>query len=260
LQKFVSAFCQVCTTLLRQKQENWSLNAGDEGTLPLTEGSTLWFMVATSAAAGGAALKLSQSSLATLAQVLLDQSGPSDTRSGEVHVRAVQDLLQHGITLAAHEVGVDVGAVQVKYSAQEPVWQAADSVSLVAADGPSSACPLGFYFSAEWIEMMNKTNAGRTAGQLDGALASAASLEDTLGLIMDVDLEVTLRFGRRRLSLKEILGLAPGAVVELENHLQDPVELLLGEKVMARGEVVVVDGNYGVRVTECPPSIPSMRQ
>lgn len=103
--------------------------------------------------------------------------------------------------------------------------------------------------------MINNTNAGQSAGQSDAALANADGTENTLGLIMDAVLEVTLRFGRQRLPLKDILSLAPGAVVELENHLQDPVELLLGEKVLARGEVVVVDGNYGVRVTECPPSM-----
>ena len=67
---------------------------------------------------------------------------------------------------------------------------------------------------------------------------------------MDVELEVTLRFGERQMLLRDILELSPGAVVELDRKLQEPAELLTAGKVMARGEVVIVDGNYGLRGTE----------
>jgi flagellar motor switch protein FliN len=71
-----------------------------------------------------------------------------------------------------------------------------------------------------------------------------------LDLVMDVELNVTLRFGKRQLSLREVLELASGSVVELDRQVDEPVELLLDGVVIARGEAVVVDGNYGLRVTE----------
>jgi len=71
-----------------------------------------------------------------------------------------------------------------------------------------------------------------------------------LELLMDVELNVTLRFGERQMVLRDILDLSAGSVVELNQNVQDPVELLVGRKVIARGEVVVVDGNYGLRVLE----------
>ncbi len=71
-----------------------------------------------------------------------------------------------------------------------------------------------------------------------------------LELLMDVELDVTLRFGQRQMLLEEILKLAPGSVIELDRTVDEPVEVLVGRKVVARGEIVVVDGNYGVRVTE----------
>ncbi len=71
-----------------------------------------------------------------------------------------------------------------------------------------------------------------------------------LDLLMEVELEVSLRFGERQMALREILDLNAGSVVELDQNVQDPVELLVGEKVVARGQVVVVDGNYGLRVME----------
>ncbi len=83
-----------------------------------------------------------------------------------------------------------------------------------------------------------------------GALTQAAIREGNLELLWDVALSLTLRFGQRELLLKEILELSPGAVLELDRQIDEPVDLLLGRKLIARGEVVIVDGNYGLRVTE----------
>src|SRR6201992_4072934 len=79
--------------------------------------------------------------------------------------------------------------------------------------------------------------------------------EPNLDLVMNVELNVTLRFGQRLLSLREVLDLAPGSVVDLDRQVDEPIELLLDGKVIARGEAVVVDGNYGLRVTEVPQPI-----
>ncbi|HEY0759305.1 MAG TPA: flagellar motor switch protein FliN [Acidisarcina sp.] len=81
-------------------------------------------------------------------------------------------------------------------------------------------------------------------------LETAANLK----LVMDVELNVTLRFGQRRLSLREVLDLSSGSVIELDRQVDEPVELLLDGKVIARGEAVVIDGFYGLRVTEVPRS------
>jgi flagellar motor switch protein FliN/FliY len=71
-----------------------------------------------------------------------------------------------------------------------------------------------------------------------------------LRLIMDVELDLTLRFGQRTLALSEVADLTTGSVVELDRVVDEPVELLLGERVIARGDVVIVDGNYGLRIIE----------
>ncbi len=79
--------------------------------------------------------------------------------------------------------------------------------------------------------------------------------DPNLDLIMDVELVLTLRFGQRKLPLREVLDLAAGSIVELDRLVDEPVELLLGEKIVARGEAVIVDGNYGLRITEIPQPI-----
>lgn len=69
-------------------------------------------------------------------------------------------------------------------------------------------------------------------------------------LLLDVELETSLRFGSRELPLSDILELGPGDVVQLDRHVNDPVDLIVGDKIVARGEVVLVNGNFGLRVTE----------
>jgi flagellar motor switch protein FliN/FliY len=69
-------------------------------------------------------------------------------------------------------------------------------------------------------------------------------------LLLDVELEAALRFGCKELPLSEILDLGPGDVVQLDRNVADPVDLIVGDKIVARGEVVLVNGNFGLRVTE----------
>jgi len=68
--------------------------------------------------------------------------------------------------------------------------------------------------------------------------------------LLDVGLGVKLRFGTRRMRLRDVLALSSGLVVELDNELSSPVDLLLDGRVIARGDVVIIDGKYGLRVTD----------
>ena len=69
-------------------------------------------------------------------------------------------------------------------------------------------------------------------------------------LLLEVELDAQVRFGSRELELKDLLELGPGDVVELDRNVADPVDLIVGGRIVARGEVVLVNGNFGLRVTE----------
>jgi flagellar motor switch protein FliN len=84
----------------------------------------------------------------------------------------------------------------------------------------------------------------------DPTLSAGAALSPGLELLLDVELEATLRFGCREMPLGEVLDLGPGDVVQLDRQVADPVDLIVGDKIVARGEVVLVNGNFGLRVTE----------
>ncbi|MEI0606968.1 flagellar motor switch protein FliN [Brachyspira pulli] len=76
-----------------------------------------------------------------------------------------------------------------------------------------------------------------------------------IGLLMDVTITVTVELGRARLSIKEILSLGEGSIIELQKLAGEPVDLLVNGKLIARGEVVVIDECFGVRVTEIVDSV-----
>ena len=71
-----------------------------------------------------------------------------------------------------------------------------------------------------------------------------------IGLIMDVYMEMTVELGRTRKLIKEILGMGEGTIIELDKLAGEPVDILVNHKLIAKGEVVVIDENFGVRVTE----------
>jgi flagellar motor switch protein FliN/FliY len=71
-----------------------------------------------------------------------------------------------------------------------------------------------------------------------------------LDVILDIDLPLVVRFGRTELPLKTLTQLGPGSVIDLARSPHEPVEVLVSNRVVARGEVVVVQGNYGIRILD----------
>ncbi|MBG0826067.1 flagellar motor switch protein FliN [Planomonospora sp. ID91781] len=82
------------------------------------------------------------------------------------------------------------------------------------------------------------------------AARSTGNAKARFDLLHDVEMSVTAELGRTRMTVRELLSLAPGAVVELDRAAGSPVDLLVNGRLVARGEVVVIDENFGIRVTE----------
>ena len=80
--------------------------------------------------------------------------------------------------------------------------------------------------------------------------APAAGGDDDLGRLYDVPVELTVEIGRTRMTIGETLALGPGAIVSLNRLAGEPVDLLVNGTPIARGEVVVIDEEFGLRVTE----------
>jgi flagellar motor switch protein FliN/FliY len=85
--------------------------------------------------------------------------------------------------------------------------------------------------------------------QPTGAAASANNLD----LLLGVTLRVAVELGRTKMSIDDILKLGPGSVVELDKLAGEPVDVLVNDRLVARGEVVVIDDRFGVRITDVLP-------
>jgi flagellar motor switch protein FliN/FliY len=88
------------------------------------------------------------------------------------------------------------------------------------------------------------------AGPIAGHDMAPVHKPQAFDLLMEVELPVSVSFGRAALPLKDVLKLITGSIVELNRPISDPVEVIVNNCVIARGEVVVVEGNYGVRIKE----------
>jgi flagellar motor switch protein FliN/FliY len=75
--------------------------------------------------------------------------------------------------------------------------------------------------------------------------------QGNIGLLMDVYMEMTVELGRTKKLIKDILGIGEGTIIELDKLAGEPVDILVNHKLIAKGEVVVIDENFGVRVTDC---------
>ena len=85
---------------------------------------------------------------------------------------------------------------------------------------------------------------------LVGGTPVSPAEQGNIGLIMDVNMEMTVELGRTKKQIKEILGMGEGTIIELDKLAGEPVDILVNHKPIAKGEVVVIDENFGVRVTE----------
>ena len=86
--------------------------------------------------------------------------------------------------------------------------------------------------------------------QAFGGSGGGAVSQENIGLIMDVPLEVTVELGRTKKSIAEILDFTPGTIIELDKIAGEPIDVLVNGKFVAKGEVVVIEESFGIRVTE----------
>lgn len=71
-----------------------------------------------------------------------------------------------------------------------------------------------------------------------------------IALLLDVPLDVSVELGRTKIAIRDVLQLVPGSVIELDKLIGEPVDLIVNDRLIARGEVVVLDENFGVRITD----------
>ena len=120
----------------------------------------------------------------------------------------------------------------------------------LAVDEPSAATT-GAAFGGFVVALGDRASMGLAmAGDFMAPRAAAGGLTRNLEVVLDIDLPLIVRFGHTVMSLKALTALGPGSIVDMGRSPDDPVELMVSDRVIARGEVVIVAGNYGVRITD----------
>jgi len=185
-----------------------------------------------------------------LAQKFLAESIDPSGELNQDRKEALLELLRQVAGLAATTLKGLFSETKLEVSPEEPAsWQGVD-VALLASEASASTLPLRLRLSSELLASVSSTKPVASTPVAAHETDAAATHEPNFDLLLGVNLNLTLRFGQRVLPLREILDLTSGSVIELDREVQEPADLLLGDKLIARGEVVIVDGNYGIRITE----------
>lgn len=205
---------------------------------------------------GEFALGFSQQTGILFAQALMMSAEPAVEYSAEEKEAAVE-LLRQVCGLCATALADSNGQPTLSVNIEASLaWSPAERRGVQITQGNRTATitvaispELIASFSPRTVEPSSEpVPASQT--ETDRPALQEAIAAKNLDLLMDVHLGVRLRFGSRRMKLREILEFHPGTIVELDRQVQDPVDLLVDNKLIARGEVVVVDGNYGLKVND----------
>jgi flagellar motor switch protein FliN/FliY len=216
---------------------------------PATDAATVLQVEIEGSLAGTCEIALTAAMTARFAALLTgeDSEASSNEIDGETREAAIE-LFQQICGNAADRLRRAYGPLEVRCQAGE---RSATSELRRKFSITRGVSELAFEFNLVQRRAGAEEEAQPTASAASLAKDSAERSSGTrnLDLLLDIELGVSLRFGSRQMLLKEILDLCSGSLVELDQRVQDPVDLLIDGRLIAQGEVVVVGGNYGLRIT-----------
>lgn len=129
-----------------------------------------------------------------------------------------------------------------------PAAPAAPAPTAPVAPAPTMAVPPQGYIQP--MQPAQPVNVAPAQFQAFDNTINPLMQQENIGLIMDVPLEVTVELGRTNKTIKEILDFSPGTIIELNKLAGEAIDLLVNGKYVAKGEVVVIEDNFGIRITE----------
>jgi flagellar motor switch protein FliN len=206
---------------------------------------------------GKASIRFGFATALSRAQRLLAQPANPSADLNEDRKKVLQEFLEGALKAATPPLRSKFGDLELSVSddnqpvQSQPSTQQAPGIALLASENGSGKFSIEIRLDSELLTNLSSKSAGASNPSGDAEMrAVAPAHEPNFDLLLGVNLGLTLRFGRGLLPLREILDLSSGSVVELDQEVQEPADLLLGDKVIARGQVVIVDGNYGIQITE----------
>lgn len=250
---FAGVFAEsLAESLTSASAQKWQLKALDSPDLSNRQGQTVHFRLTVDGAlCGEFFVEFHEPQVTELAAKICGQPA---TAFGDEHTEALAKVISTAMKSLTTSLSEQYGALTFKVDRVSGLaFGGMLVIPLSASQGEQKGMPVSLYFDGELLANLAVKPGSKDAAGTDKPAIDLLNLK----LVMDVELNVSLRFGQRQLPLREVLELASGSVIELDRQVDDPVELLLDGKVIARGEAVIVDGNYGLRVTEIPQPMAS---
>lgn len=175
-------------------------------------------------------------------------AGSGESVSDEWVPKHVSDLWRRTLSELARRPGLEDVIVTIDGCEPARPEDSTPHVAWYAMTVGEDALPLGLHAALDAQPV-------RTEGPASRASAIPANLD----VVLDIDLPLSIRFGHTEMTLANLSRIGPGSVIELDRSPEEPVDILVNGKLVARGEVVVVTGNYGVRVTEVVSAVDRIR-
>jgi flagellar motor switch protein FliN/FliY len=253
IQTFANALAvSVAKSLTLRLEVPWQIKSIDESKTTKHRAHAVSYRLSASGSLEGEGfVSLDRTEVAALGSQLLKQPIVEfDDQQADAFEEVITSAMEGFCSL----LSVQFGEVTFKVDRVEDVGlEGMLTVALEASCEDEHQIPLLLSFSERLSTSLSPANDALPPAKVKKTAIDPANLQ----LVMDVELNVSLRFGQCQLPLRDVLDLASGSVIELDRDVDDPVELLLDGKVIARGEAVIVDGNYGLRITEIPEPIAS---
>ncbi len=239
---------------------------------------------------GNVALVISEPQAAIMADLMIGQDGTNPPAALEdLHLSAVTELANQVsdaiISSVASQIGVSLfstpGEVSVINLDSSPIQGIDGNIIIMDADltiGDLGSGKLAMLFGGKvvsslkngqkapassegFVSDITSGGGGKTmqksataqnvvTSELQAERVSGNVYDRSLEIVLDVPLQVTVELGRTEKLVRDVLELTPGSVVELDKLAGEPVDILVNQKYIAKGEVVVIDENFGIRITD----------
>jgi len=266
-----------------------SVDSVDAGSLnSIFPGNSLVAPAELSDGAGSAAVIISEAQAAIMADLMIGQDGSNPPAVLEdLHLSAVTELTNQVMDAILGSISSQVGKSLMSIPGEVSVSDLSavpgvsgevlvleadlnigefeagklglviggEAASLIKSGPQAEASADGFVTDATGGSSMSQSQAPANAqnivtSELQNERAATTVYDSSLDIVLDVPLTVTVELGRTDKLVRDILELSPGSVIELDKLAGEPVDILVNQKYIAKGEVVVIDENFGIRITD----------
>jgi flagellar motor switch protein FliN/FliY len=253
--QFVNCMAQAMADVFSQAlRAKWNVAPSADDAGKFDAGSYLSIVLTASGKLQGTTIwQVKNTDAVRLSQLFLGEPPDEASALDDDRKEAVLELVRQVTGVAATNMKPVFGEVGLQVGLADSPSESAARAMLIASTDPDINLAFALEFNQALLASLSTQSKEVTDGEIPPEKEAICIDRRDPERVMDVFLRASLRFGQCSLSLRDITDLNAGTIVELDRQVEEPVDLVIENKVIARGRVVIVDGNYGLEVTEYLP-------